>query len=511
LSAPVVQKDVVQKDVVQKDGARVVLDALLDAGARAYAGGCLDEADQVYAQAEKAAPNDPRAPYSRAVIAIRRQRHDEAMRRLRKVVRLDPAHAAAHHNLGFVSQQLGLWPQAQAAYGRALALDPGSTTTRLDLAVALAACGRIAEAVAQYRDLAADPAHRPDALARLAVLDPGAVTDEEALALRDLAGAPELDEARRTGVLFALGGVLDRRGEVDAAFEAYAAGNKRKAEALSGAGADPAVAAALNERAASFIRGRLTRAFLANHREPGASKAAPIFIVGFPRSGSTLIEQILASHRSVQALGESSVMADILKDRFPYADRSNGPTHFRDLADAYLAGQRARGWDGRSRLVDKTLENYLHVGVIALMFPRAVILHSVRDAADTGFACFRQLFVGGNETLYDLGLIGEEYRRYRAIMTHWDEALPGRVLAVEHEALVAEPPTRIRALVAEACGLDWDPACLRFDRSARGVTTASGAQVRQPIFKTSIGRWRPYARHLGPLLDTLGPYAPDET
>ena len=391
-----------------------------------------------------------------------------------------------------------------------LTVIPARAPRGLNLAIALAAIGRVDEAVDQYRRLAVDPARRVDALTRLALLTPGRITDEELAALQRLSRAPDLGNSDRIGLLFALGGVLDACGAFDAAFVAFAAGARLKHEALARGGADPALVAAQNERAAQFVQTKLDAAFFARHRAAKSSKAAPIFIVGFPRSGSTLIEQILASHGAVQGLGESPVLADVLKGQYPYADRPNEPSHFRDLADAYLAGQRARGWDGRSRLVDKTLENYLHVGVIALMFPRATILHSVRDAVDTGFACFRQVFIAGNETLYDLAQIGEEYVRYRGIMRHWDEVLPGRVATVEHEALVASPESQIRWLVTQASRLAWDPACLRFDQTARAVTTASGAQVRRPIFTTSVGRWRPYASHLGPLIDALGPYAPNE-
>jgi len=484
--------------------------ARLDVAAAHYAAGRLAEAERDYARIAAAAPNDPWAIYSLAVIDIRQGRLEAAARRLRRVARLDPVLVAAHHNLGYVCQRLGHWSDAAAAYGRAVELDPGASASRLNLAIALAAIGRIDEAADQYRRLAADPGSRADALTRLALLTPGRITDEELEALHRLEAAPGLSDNDGASPLFALGGVLDARGAFDAAFEAFAAGNRLKRAALARAGADPALVAAQNERAARLVRTRLDAAFFAQHRPSGASKAAPVFVVGFPRCGSTLIEQILASHGSVQGLGEGPVLAEVLKDQFPYTDRPKGPAHFRELADAYLAGQRARGWDGRSRLVDKTLENYLHVGVIALMFPRAVILHSVRDAADTGFACFRQLFVAGNETLYDLSQIGEEYVRYQGIMTHWGKVLPGRVIDIEHEALVAAPESRIRWLITQACALDWDPACLRFDQVDRGVTTASGAQVRQPIFTTSLGRWRPYARHLAPLLDALGPYAPKE-
>jgi hypothetical protein len=181
--------------------------------------------------------------------------------------------------------------------------------------------------------------------------------------------------------------------------------------------------------------------------------------------------------------------------------------HWGDLAEAYLSSMRQRGWKGADRFVDKTLENHLRVGMIHLMFPRSVILESTRDPIDTCLSCYRQLFTEGNETLYDLGQIGRAYVRYRRVMEHWERVLPGRVIRVEHEKLVADPEGQIRWLVTDACKLDWDPACLRFHETAGVVRTASAAQVRRPLFSTSIGRWGRFANELEPLLKALGPYA----
>jgi hypothetical protein len=142
-----------------------------------------------------------------------------------------------------------------------------------------------------------------------------------------------------------------------------------------------------------------------------------------------------------------------------------------------------------------------------VLFPRAIILHAVRDPMDTGFACYRQLFAGGNETLYGLADVGAEYVRYRGLMAHWAAVLPGRVTDVSYEALVADPERRILALVTEAAGLAWDPAALRFHERAGGVATASAGQVRRPIYGTSVQRWRRHAARLGPLIAALGDYA----
>jgi hypothetical protein len=191
----------------------------------------------------------------------------------------------------------------------------------------------------------------------------------------------------------------------------------------------------------------------------------------------------------------------------PHAGRpylAPGQADVRGLARAYLAATRDKGWRTEPRFVDKTLENYLHVGMIHLMFPRAVILHCIRDPVETCLACWRQLFATGAETLYDFADIGAEYRRVAEIMDHWRGVLPGRVIEVSYEQLIATPETQIRWLVTRACGLAWDPACLRFHQTERSVRTASAGQVRQPIFHSSLARRRRYEKHLAPLLEALG-------
>jgi Sulfotransferase family len=197
--------------------------------------------------------------------------------------------------------------------------------------------------------------------------------------------------------------------------------------------------------------------------------------------------------------------------KFPLLDdpaAENDPEYFRKLAEDYLARQRAAGWGKVPFLVDKMLGNYMNIGMIHLMFPKATILHSVRDPVDTCLGCFRQLFRTGNETTYDLRDVGEQYVRYRGMMAHWDAVLPGQVIDVVHEELVSDPDTKIRWLIEDACKLKWDDNCLRFHQTKRAVRTASVAQVRQPIFTGALQRWRKYAGHLGPLLEALGPYAP---
>jgi tetratricopeptide (TPR) repeat protein len=484
-----------------RDPARAA--SFRDIGAQHAAAGRLAEAAAAYERAEAADPDDFRAPISLATIDLQLGRPARALPRLRRAAGLKPDLFEVQHNLGAVAQTLERWDESAQAYGRALGLQPDAVETRRNLAIVLAIVGRVDEAAEHHRRLAALPATRAWALTRLALLRPAAVSDAELEALRAASGDPAADAQTRAGVQFALGVVLERRGEPAAAFTAFAAGNRLKREDIQAKGGDPKSLVAAHAGAARAVAGVFTPELLQRRRGEGVSSQAPIFIVGMPRSGSTLLEQILASHPEVMALGETAALPRLLERGFA-VDKAETRT----LARSYLEAMRGRGWRGVGRFVDKTLENYLHVGAIAVMFPRAVILHAVRDPVDTCLSCYRQLFASGAETLYDLADIGAEYLTYRRVMEHWRAVLPGRVIDVDHEALVADPERRIRWLVTEGCGLAWSDACLRFHEAAGPVRTASSGQVRQPIFTTSVARWRRYEAQLAPLLAALGPYSP---
>jgi hypothetical protein len=342
------------------------------------------------------------------------------------------------------------------------------------------------------------------------VLAPAAIDEEDLAALQRAADDQTTLPATRIEAYFALGAGLEQRNTDQAAFAAFKAGNRLKHDALMASPdleARPAAVERAHELAARFVVDRIDEIFLKRPLQRGSRAAAPIFVIGMPRSGSSLIEQILSSHRGVQSMGENPALSTVIDRGFTESERA---TNWGDLAEAYLGLMRQRGWNGADRFVDKTLENHLRVGMIHLMFPESVILDSARDPVDTCLSCYRQLFTEGSETLYDLGQIGRAYVRYRRVMEHWDRVLPGRVIRASHEKLVADPEGQIRWLVEDACKLDWDPACLRFHEAKGAVRTASAAQVRLPVFATSIGRWARFASELEPLLKALGPYAPHD-
>jgi tetratricopeptide (TPR) repeat protein len=472
----------------------------LAAAAAHLAAGRFAEAARAYAEAERADPADFRSPLSLASLDLRAGRPDLAAPRLKRAVALKPDLFEAQHNLGAASQAIEAWEDAAAAYAAALELRPDAVETRRNLGIVLVILGRPEEAAAHYRMLATQPATRLWALTRLALLDPAAIDDVELAEMRRAADAPSANRDEAIGLLFAAGEALEQRGRYDEAFAAFAEGNRRqRAVFAANPATDPARLVQAHAAAARSVIQTFDTGALRPRAAAGVASSAPIFIVGLPRSGSTLIEQILSAHPDVRSLGETAALPHLLE-----AGAAPSPA----LARRYLDAARARGWKGAGRLVDKTLENYLHVGAIALMFPNAVILHAVRGPLDTCLSCYRQLFASGSETLYDLAEIGAEYVAYRQVMDHWRAVLPGRLVDVDHEALVADPEAQIRRLVTEACGLAWNDACLAFHQAGGAVRTASSAQVRRPIFTGSIARWRRYEAHLGPLIAALGPYGP---
>ncbi|MGH6992493.1 MAG: sulfotransferase [Caulobacteraceae bacterium] len=428
-----------------------------------------------------------RERWSAAVAALEQGRFAEARSGFLAVASADPANIAARHNFGVACQGLGRWQEAARAWGRALVVDAQAHESRFALAGALAILGRLEEAAGEYRHLAALPSERTRALSRLGILT-SALTDDE-VEILEAAGRDEAAPLEvRSDALFALAPALEARVKLDQAFAAFSEANRLRREALGGA---VEAAARAHARSVALQKARFDAPRLGRPDPAANPSPAPIFIVGFPRSGSSLIEHILASHPEVQGLGETGALGAAL-------DVGGSATD-------YLGRVRTLGWNGKSRFTDKTLENFLHVGWIAQAFPSAVIIESRREAMDVAFACWRQRFAEGAETLYDFADIAAELRRHEEMMAHWKALLPGLVREARLEALIAEPEAEIRRLVIEVCGLPWNEACLRPHLNRRPVASASVAQVREPITGAWLGRWMAYGDRLEPLRSALAP------
>lgn len=235
-----------------------------------------------------------------------------------------------------------------------------------------------------------------------------------------------------------------------------------------------------------------------------------------PRSGTTLVEHILASHSRVYGGGELSDLRRLAGGLnklsptghdFPDGVADLGPKDLHRLGRTYWEAVRRRAPDA-PHVTDKAPGNFRYLGLIHLMLPRARIIHCVRNPVDTCLSCYKLLFVSGQNFSYDLVELGRYHRLYTRLMDHWRAVMPGRILDVRYEDLVAAQERETRRLL-EFCGLPWEDACLSFHTTRRLVKTASATQVRQPIYKSAVGSWKRYARHLGPLLESLGPLAGD--
>ena len=431
-----------------------------------------------------------------------------------EATRAVPASAKEFAGLGRVRVLQGRTADAEAAWKRALQIDPACADVHAFRSVFDLARGRIDSAATAARQaLAAEPGH---ALAHFQL----------AHAIRGGDGKPQLaaiDKALRHGnrphddrvrLHFAAGALLDTLDRVDDAFTHYAKGNHLVRSALE-------IDVDDYRRRIDSLTQVFGDAYFATATNGDRRGKELIFIVGMPRSGTTLLERVLASHPVVVAGGERSDMgmiANSLETRlgasapFPDSARKLDPAGSRRIADDHLrvvSGLLDSGQGQHRQLTDKTPANFLRLGLIAALFPGARIIHCLRDPMDTCLSCFFQLFGRGNILYsYDLQTLGTYYREYRRIMTHWHRVLPVPILDVEYEAFVADPTTETRRML-EFCGLPWDDACLRFHERDTVVATASAAQVRRPVSQTSVGRWRRYQAHLDALSAALPPNAKD--
>jgi tetratricopeptide (TPR) repeat protein len=466
-------------------------------------------------------------------------RAEEAILHHVRALIIDPARVAAYNNLGVTLEALGRWQEAADAYAKALSLRSDNAEARNNLGNALQALRRPAEAIACYETALRQHPDRADihnnlggALESIGRIEEARQAYERAIALApgrpafyrslvDLApvaaGDPwlpslaalaqelaALPENERIALHFALGKALADLDEPARAFDHYLAGS-----ALKRARLDYDEAATL--RQLDFTPAAISAPLMRTKQGFGHPSPVPVFIVGMPRSGTTLIEQILASHPQVFGGGEMTEFdAAIARLRdaagvaraYPDLVPDMVGEDLRRLGADYLDRVR-RLAPQAERITDKMPANFRFVGLIHLALPNARIIHARRHPLDTCLSCFTRLFAHDQAYTYDLGELGRYYRAYAALMAHWRAVLPpGVMLEVEYEAVVADIEGQARRMVAH-CGLPWDDACLAFHHNRRQVRT-SASQVRRPIYRSAIGRWQPYRDRLQPLLRELG-------
>jgi tetratricopeptide (TPR) repeat protein len=451
-------------------------------------------------------------------LALRDQgRLEEAAACQRRAIELRPDGVDIYLNLGNVLHDLGDIDGASAAFQNALRLQPDCVDAHNSIALILEEQGRPEQAVGYVLEglrYAPNSACLLAILGELAANDVCALTDEQLRRIESLAGAPATSTSDASMLHFSLAMMSEKRGAYDEAFASYRQGNAMKHRLLheTQRAFDPGQHGQwIDQLIAAF-----SPEFFDRVRGFGLDSETPVFIVGMPRSGTTLVEQILSRHPSVFGAGELRDLPRLVSDLpgrlratedYPRCiDRLDRPT-VQAAADEYLrklaahAGSSATG--PSARITDKAPLNCFHLGLIAAIFPRARVIHCRRDPRDVCLSCYFQYFHELTFT-WDLGDLGFFYREYERLMEHWRRVLPLQPLDVDYEQLVTQPESMIRRLL-DYCGLEWDDRCLRSHESRRPVLTGSKYQVRRPIYTTSVARWRHYEAHLGPLLDALGP------
>ena len=505
--------------------------------------GRFDEAALICKRLLKRHPGQPAILELGGLIALQRGQHREAVALLRAAVAAGQPEAGFYNNLSLALAGAGLREEAVEAARQACAANPKQAEFQINLGNRLRAAGRAGEAIGAYRravglrpDLATGHVALGNTYAALGsgeesrrayraalALQPDHAKAFYHLALSSKSGEAVVDRAiaqgfrdraadhRLTGpdaVLIhnALGFLADLEGEQDRAFAHFRRSNEAaKAEGVArGKAYDP-------DRHRDYVD-RIIRAFPAERfgreRRGASTSSRPIFVLGMPRSGTTLVERILGAHHAVSAGGELTALEDLAAGLRGYPEgfwKLSGKT-LEKAAAGYLAELDGVGGAESAFVTDKMPQNFLHIGLIAALFPQARIVHCRRDAMDTCLSCYFQNFAQGNAFARDLADIGAYYRDYRRLMDHW-RAIPSLdIVEVVYEMLVADPAGATRRLLADL-GLAWDDACLSHQSAPGTVATASQWQVRQAVHGRAVGRWRAYRKHLEPLRLALGPLA----
>jgi tetratricopeptide (TPR) repeat protein len=482
------------------------LDAHFTLGNVFFALGRDGDAAKCYLRVLQLSPRHPETHNNLANVLLRQGHAERAINYYRAASEIKPDYADAYGNLGNAFLELNRLEESIVENKRALAIKPERFGSYNNLGVAYQALGQFEEATEAFaRALELSPNEGPIHL-NLANMAKFAPDDRRLPGLRRLLDNVEaLDDEKKIAAHFAMGKALADLKQYDEAFE-----HLRKANALKRRSFDYDEP----QRLAMFEndREKFSREFFQRHAETGDRSWSPIFIVGMPRSGTTLMEQVLASHSEVFGAGELETFKELIGEcakgqgvvpAYPDLVPSLAAERITELGKSYTARVRKLAPDAPC-IVDKMPLNFIFVGLIHLALPNARIIHIRRDPLDTCVSCYSLLFTGSQPFAYDLGELGRYYRGYETVMEHWHNVLPtGVLMDVQYEDLVADLEGVSRGVLAH-CGLEWEDGCRDFHDTKRTVRTASLMQVREPLYKRAVGSWRRYEKHLGPLFDALG-------
>lgn len=471
--------------------------------------GIYDDAEFLLESALTFEPGNRRARIDYIDVLHKRQKYEQSLNEAETLLDANPNDPIAQLSYANQAAAAGRFDEAIRIYDEVVAANPGASftgpTLQLTRGHALKATGRVAQAVDAYRGAYRLRGNFGDAFWSLANLKTYRFTPDELAQMRAVAQAPGTPEEDRIHVLFALGKAFEDAGDADGAFGFYEQGNSlRHAQ-------HPHEAAQLSERM-KLQQQVCTAAFFQAREGWGCPAPDAIFVVGLPRAGSTLIEQILASHSAIDGALEFHHIGAIAQrldgrrrrgqaPRYPMRLTELTADNARELGERYLRDTRIQRRDAPF-FIDKMPNNFRHLGLIHMILPNARVIDARRQPLACCFSNYKQLFASGQEFSYDLEALGTYYRDYVALMEHWDRVLPGKVLCVQYEDVVADLETQVRRML-DFLGLPFEQACLDYHRTERAVRTPSSEQVRQPIFREGLDQWRQFEGHLGPLRKAL--------
>ena len=514
---------------------------LLVQAARLHKEGKLEEAEKLYRQALKNNPDNVDAMRMLAMLAATLKHFDDAERLLRRAVAIAPDFLAAVIDLGRVLKEQDRFEEAIGCFKKAIGINPNNPQTHfllagacapaalnheavkeyqktlelsprhpgalLGLGNALKTIGRLDEAVRAYHDCIDVKPNNGETYWSLANLKTYRFSDEQ---LAEMEKRVEEDNASgdksEVNFLFALGKAYDDRQDYERAWHYYERGNDKQRMLVQ---YDPVHTETINDGIIEVF----DQALLEEKSGSGHPDPAPIFVLGLPRSGSTLVEQVLASHSQVEGTSElpylGRVATSLNRNRpdgvnYPKAVRELEAENFAALGEDYVRYAQLHRTEGKPFFVDKMPNNFPTIGFLHLILPNARIIDARRHPLDACVGNYRQHYARGQTFAYDLTDIGEYYLQYQRMMDHWEEVLPGRILTVQYEEVVTDFDNQVRRIL-DYCNLPWEEDCIRFYETERPVRTASSEQVRQPIYTGALNFWRNYEAHLDELVEILEP------
>jgi tetratricopeptide (TPR) repeat protein len=466
----------------------------------------LDDAEILLEAVLELAPDYDAARFDYARVLLDRQKHQRSREQLQTLLAREPENRQYKTLYATACVGVGDQETALAIYRSILVDSPRAADVHLSVAHALKTLGRRDEAIDSYRAAAAARPSYGDAYWSLANLKTYRFIEDEIARMRAEEAARSTPLVDRYHLCFALAKALEDRGQYEESFRFYERGNALK-KSESHYRPEPI------ERNTRLQKEICTREFFAGREGSGAQNPDPIFIVGLPRAGSTLLEQILASHSLVEGTAELADIPrivvefqgrdpDLVNPRYPRVLGELAPEEFLRLGEKYLSDTHAYRTN-TPFFIDKMPNNFRHLGLIHLMLPNAKIIDARREPMACCFSNLKQLFASGQEFTYSVEDIARYYRTYLDLMAHWDAVLPGRVLRICHEDVVDDLEGNVRRIL-DFCGLEFQPACVAFHKTERSVRTASSEQVRQPIYREGLDQWKNFEPWLGSLKETLG-------